>query len=135
MYMSKSAEIRAVSPKGAPPPLSPYSHAILAGGILYVSGLVSMSPDGKTAGSSVAEQTRNILEQLKSVLAGVGVDLSSVVHNVILLKSLLDYQEMNRVYGEYFSTRPPARYCIRADLVRDDFLVEISATAHVGTSA
>lgn len=131
--MPKRIDIRAVSPQGAPPPLSPYSHAILADGILYVSGLCSMNPDGTTAGSTVAEQTRNILEQLKSVLASADADLSSVVHNAIVLKRLSDYQEMNKVYGEYFSTRPPARYCIRADLVRDDFLVEISSTAHVGT--
>lgn len=130
--MSKSTNIRAVLPIGAPPPLSPYSHAILADGVLYVSGLVSIDASGKTTGSDVLEQTRNVLEQLKEILACEGADLSTVVHNAIFLKSLSDYAAMNQVYLEYFSTRPPARYCIRADLVRDDILVEISATAHVG---
>jgi len=73
-----------------------------------------------------------VLEQLKDILACANAELSMVVHNAIFLKSLSDYAAMNQVYREYFPTRPPARYCIRADLVRDDILVEISATAHVG---
>jgi len=130
--MSTKAEIRAVSPAGAPPSLSPYSPAILADGILYVSGLVSLDAEGKTAGRDVSEQTRNVLEQLRRMLAAVGADLSNVVHNGIFLRDLADYAAMNLVYREYFPDRPPARYCIKAELVRPDMLVEISSIAHVG---
>lgn len=126
--------IVAISPPSAPPPLSAYSHAILAGNTLYVSGLVSIDAEGRTVGENVADQTRQVLEQLKAILIAAGAELSCVVHNAIFLKSLSDYKAMNQVYAEYFSSRPPARYCIRADLVRDDLLVEISATAHLKPS-
>lgn len=130
--MTSNGQIRVVSPPGAPPPLSPYSHAILAGGVLYVSGLVSLDGQGRTAGGNVTEQTRNVLDQLKAILDSAGANLSNVVHNAIFLKDLADYAAMNKVYAEYFPERPPARYCIRADLVRPEILVEISSTAHVG---
>jgi aminoacrylate peracid reductase len=58
--------------------------------------------------------------------------MSDITFNSIFLKDLADYAAMNEVYREYFPSEPPARYCIRADLVRPDFLVEISSIAHVG---
>jgi enamine deaminase RidA (YjgF/YER057c/UK114 family) len=76
-------------------------------------------------------QTRHVLESIKSVLAAAGGNMSDIAFNQIFLKDLADYAAMNEVYREYFPANPPARYCIRAELVKPEFLVEIASTAHL----
>jgi len=58
--------------------------------------------------------------------------MADIAYNAIILKDLADYAAMNKVYAEYFASNPPARYCIRADLVKPEFLVEITSIAYVG---
>lgn len=121
-----------VIPKGSAPPLAPYSPGVKAGNTLYVSGTLAMDKDGRTVGiGDVKAQTRAVLESIKSVIEAAGGTLDDVVFNQIFLKDLADYKAMNEVYAEYFPKDPPARYCIRADLVREEFLVEIATTAHL----
>jgi len=78
-----------------------------------------------------AAQTRQVLEIIKSVIEAGGGTMMDVVFNHIFLSDMGHYQAMNGVYREYFPSEPPARYCIKAELVRPEFLVEISSTAHV----
>jgi aminoacrylate peracid reductase len=121
-----------VVPVGAAPPLAPYSPGARADNVLYVSGILSMDKDGKTVGVGDAKaQTRQVIESIKAVVEAAGGSLDDVVYNAIFLKDLADYAAMNEVYGQYFGTRPPARYCIEAKLVRPEFLVEISSIAHL----
>jgi aminoacrylate peracid reductase len=121
-----------VIPKGSPPPLAPYSPGVVADNILYVSGMLAMDIEGKTIGvGDASAQCRAILESIKSVVESAGGTMDDVVYNAIFLKDLNDYASMNIVYKEYFSSPYPARYCIRADLVKTEFLVEISSTAHL----
>jgi aminoacrylate peracid reductase len=122
-----------ILPAGSPPPLAPYSPGAKAGNIIYVGGTLAMDAAGKTVGvGDVRAQTRNVLEAVKAVLAAAGGKMTDITFNQIFLKDLADYAAMNEVYKEYFPKNPPARYCIRADLVRPDFLVEIASTAHLG---
>jgi aminoacrylate peracid reductase len=122
----------AIIPKGSAPPLAPYSPGIKAGNVVYVSGTVALDSGGKTIGvGDVKAQTRAVLDAIKSVLAAAGAKLSDVTFNTIILKDFADYKAMNEVYAEYFQKDPPARYCIKAGLVRDEFLVEIASIAHV----
>jgi aminoacrylate peracid reductase len=121
-----------IAPAGSPPPLAPYSPGVRAGDTIYVSGVLSLDKDGKTVGvGDAAAQTRQVLETIKSVIEAGGGTLRDVVFNQIFLADMAYYQAMNAVYREYFPEEPPARYCIRADLVRAEFLVEIASTAHV----
>jgi aminoacrylate peracid reductase len=120
-------------PKGSAPPLAPYSPGTQAGDIVYVAGTVARGEDGETVNpDDAAGQTRHILEQIKAVLAEAGGTMADITFNQIFLKSYDDYAAMNAVYGEYFPNPAPARYCIKADLVKPDYLVEIASTAHVG---
>lgn len=122
-----------IVPAGSPPPLAPYSSGTKADGVVYVSGMLAMDKDGKTVGiGDVKAQTRCVLDAIKSVVETAGGTMSDIAFNSIFLKDLADYAAMNEVYREYFPSQPPARYCIRADLVRPEFLVEISSIAHVG---
>jgi aminoacrylate peracid reductase len=122
-----------IIPPHAPPPLAPYAPATRAGNTVYVSGMLSVGLDGSTIGvGDVRAQTRYIIGQIADVLAAAGGGLSDIAFNHIFLKRLDDYESFNDVYKEYFGSHPPARYCIRADLVKEEFLVEITAVAHLG---
>lgn len=121
-----------IVPQGSAPPLAPYSPGTRAGDTIYVSGMLALDVDGKAIGpGDVRAQTRAVLNAVKAVVEEAGGSMSDVTFNAIFLKDLSDYSAMNEVYGEYFPSEPPARYCIRADLVRPEFLVEVSSIAHV----
>ena len=121
-----------IVPKGSAPPLAPYSPGTKAGNVVYVSGTLAIDKDGKLVGpGDVKAQTRFVLDSVKAVLEAAGGSLKDVAFNHIFLKDLNDYAAMNDVYREFFPSTPPARYCIRADLVKPEFLVEIASIAHL----
>ena len=123
---------KVIIPEGAAPPLAPYSPGARHGNVVYVGGTLPMDAAGKTVGvGDVRAQTRCVLESIKAVLAAAGGGLGDITFNQIFIKDLADYAAMNEVYREYFPANPPARYCIRADLVKPEFLVEIASTAHL----
>jgi aminoacrylate peracid reductase len=121
-----------IIPDNAAPPIAPYSPGVRVGETIYVSGCLAMDGTGKSVGiGDVRAQTKAVLDTIKSIVEAGGGKLSDIAFNSIFLKDLSDYAAMNEVYKSYFPTDPPARYCIRADLVRPEFLVEISSIAHV----
>ncbi len=120
-----------IIPKGSPPPLAPYSPGMKAGGVLYVSGTLALDQQGNLVGDDATAQTRQVLESIKSVVEEAGGTMADITFNMIFLKDFADYSKMNAVYAEYFPKNPPARYCIRADLVKPEFLVEIASIAHI----
>ncbi len=121
-----------IIPPGSPPPLAPYSPGVVADNIVYVSGILAMDTEGKTIGvGDATAQTRAVLESIKSVVQAAGGSMEDVTFNAIFLKDFADYQKMNAVYKEYFPKDFPARYCIKAELVKPEFLVEISSIAHL----
>jgi aminoacrylate peracid reductase len=123
---------KVVVPKGSAPPLAPYSPGAKAGNAVYVSGTLALDTSGNLVGRGDAKaQTRQILESIKAVLEAAGGSLKDVTFNHIFLADMSFYAAMNEVYREYFPVDPPARYCIRADLVKPEFLVEIASIAHL----
>ena len=124
---------KAIIPAGSAPPMAPYSPGVKAGDTVYVSGVLAMDADGAIVGEGdVRAQTRCVIEAIKSVVEAAGGQLSDVAFNHVFIADLDDYAAMNEIYKEYFGTNSPARYCIRADLVKPEFLVEISSTAYLG---
>ena len=121
-----------IIPAGSAPPLAPYSPGAKADNVVYVSGTIALDKAGKTVGIGDARaQTRFILESIRSVLEAAGGSMKDIAFNHIFLSDLKDYAAMNEVYREYFPSAQPARYCIRADLVKPEFLVEIASIAHL----
>ena len=87
--------------------------------------------DGKLVGKDDPKaQTRHILESIRSVLEAGGAKMSDVAYNMIFIKRADCYAPMNEVYKEFFPGTPPARFCIICELVKPEFLVEISSIAH-----
>jgi aminoacrylate peracid reductase len=123
-----------IVPKGSAPPLAPYSPGTRAGNAVYVSGTLALDSNGNLVGKDdIKAQTRQVLETIKSVLEAAGGSMKDIAFNHIFLSDLGGYAAMNEVYREYFPENPPARYCIRADLVKPEFLVEIASIAHLDT--
>lgn len=123
-----------IIPVGSAPPLAPYSPGVRAGNNIYVSGMLAIDKDGKSVGiGDITAQTRHVLESLKAVIEAGGAKMSDIAYNAIILKNLADYAAMNKVYAEFFPNNPPARYCIQADLVKPEFLVEITSVAYLGS--
>jgi len=121
-----------IVPKDSAPPLAPYSSGIKADNVIYVSGTLALDKEGKLVGANdLRAQTKHILETIKSVIEAAGGTMKNVTFNMIFLKDLADYAKMNEVYGEYFPKNPPARFCIQAQLVKPQFLVEIASIAHL----
>ena len=119
------------------PPVGVFSPAIkvpASGHIIYVSGLTSRALDGSThAPGDVAEQTRYILENLKTLLAEGGATLDDVVRVVVYIRDMGDFEAIHEVRARYFTKDPPASTMVEVSrLVNDDMLIEIEATAVVG---
>lgn len=123
---------RVVNVAGSAPPLAPYSPGTLAGNTLYVSGMLPMDEQGNSVGvGDVRTQTYAVMDAIKAVVDSAGAQMTDIAYSMIFLKNLDDYAEFNSIYAEYFPTEPPARFCIRADLVRPEFLVEVACIAHL----
>ncbi len=125
--------VQVIVPPGTAKPVAPYSPGTKAGGVIYTAGIVAIDDAGKTVGiGDIKAQTRHVLDTIKAIVAAGGGSMKDVAVNHIFLKDYADYAGMNEVYREYFPSNPPARYCVRADLVRAEWLVEIASIAHVG---
>ena len=118
-------------PKGSAPPLAPYSPGAAAGDTIYVSGTLALDKEGKLVGKDdVRAQARHVLKAIESVLEAGGAKMSDIAYNMIFIKRASDYAAVNEVYKEFFPGTPPARYCIICELVKPEFLVEVSSIAH-----
>ena len=123
---------RVVTAEGVPPPLAPYSPAMKAGKYIYTSGMLALDNAGKlVGGADAAAQTRQVLDNIRAIVQAAGGTMRDVVYNTIWLKTMEDYGKMNSVYAEYFPKEPPARACVRADLVKPEFLVEIASVVFI----
>jgi 2-iminobutanoate/2-iminopropanoate deaminase len=116
--------------KNAPKPIGPYSHAISAGGFLFLSGQTPMDPEtGEILSGDVAAQTERVLENLKAVLEAADSSLGRVVKTSVFLKNINDFAAMNEVYGRYFPDDPPARSTVEVARLPRDARVEIDIIA------
>jgi 2-iminobutanoate/2-iminopropanoate deaminase len=113
----------------APPPAGAYSSAILAGDLIFVSGQVPRDPRTGELPDGVVAQTRQVLENLRAVLAAAGASLDDVVSITAYLAHIGDWEEFNAAYRDVFRPPYPTRTTVGAHL--HGFLVEISAVARV----
>ncbi len=122
-----------INPPQFPTPIAPYSSAARAGNTVYVSGMLALGEGGVVLHpGDAAAQTRHIFDVIRITLEAAGATLADVAMNHIFLKDFADYAAFNAVYAEVFPGNKPARYCIRAELVKPDCLVEVASVAHIG---
>lgn len=114
----------------APAAIGPYSQAVQAGNLLFVSGQIPLDPaTGVFAGEDIATQTRQSLTNVKAILAAAGYTCADVVKTTVLLADIADFAAMNAVYGEFFPVNCPARACFAVKDLPRGALVEIEAIA------
>jgi 2-iminobutanoate/2-iminopropanoate deaminase len=116
--------------ENAPEPIGPYSQAIQIDKLIFTSGQIAINPKtGSIESADIADQTRQVLENLSAVLQSAGVTLKAVIKTTIFLKDMNDFSGMNEIYRNYFSKSLPARSTIQAARLPKDALIEIECIA------
>ena len=128
------AEKSVVRTEAAPAPFqgAPYSQAISAGGLVFVSGQLALRPDhAEIVGDSIAEQTEQVFANLRAILEAAGSSLDRLVKTTVYLADLGDFAGMNEVYARHVGDAPPARATIEVAALPSGAKVEIEAIATV----
>ncbi len=114
----------------APTAIGPYSQAVEANGMLFISGQVAIDPQtGKVTGGSITEQTEQVMKNIGAILVKAGYDFSDVIKSTCLLSDMNNFAAMNTVYGKYYPENPPARAAFAVRELPLGVLVEIETIA------
>ncbi len=114
----------------APQAIGPYSQAIAAGQLLFLSGQIPLDPAiGKLVDGGITEQTHRVMSNLRAVLTAAGASFDNVVRTTIFLADMKDFAAVNEVYGSYFENPAPARACVQVAELPMKARVEIDAIA------
>ena len=123
-------ERQAIRTGAAPKAIGPYEQAIRIDGFVFTAGQIPIDPKtGNLVAGGIAEQARQVLENLKAVLAAAGSSMERVVKATVFLKTMADFPVMNEVYAEYFAGAKPARSTVAVAELPKGALVEIDLVA------
>jgi 2-iminobutanoate/2-iminopropanoate deaminase len=121
---------KSITTDKAPQAIGPYSQAIAAGQLLFLSGQTPLDPaTGKLVDGGIAEQTHRVMSNLRAVLTAAGASFDNVVRTTIFLADMNDFAAVNEVYGSYFENPAPARACVQVAELPMKARVEIDAIA------
>jgi 2-iminobutanoate/2-iminopropanoate deaminase len=121
---------QAVASDDAPKAIGPYSQAVRAGSLLFVSGQIPLDPaTGRLVDGDIAAQTHRVFANLRAILEAAGASLDHVVRATVYLADMDDFTVVNEVYGGYFSSPAPARATVQAARLPKDARVEIDVIA------
>lgn len=118
-----------ISTKNAPAAIGPYSQGIKSGSLIITSGQLPINPATGTFPSSIEEQTRQSLENCKSVLLEAGANMENVIKTTVFLSDMNNFTAMNNVYATFFNGECPARSAVEVSRLPKDALVEIECIA------
>jgi 2-iminobutanoate/2-iminopropanoate deaminase len=114
----------------APEPIGPYSQAVQAGNLLFVSGQIAIDKaTGKIISDSIENETNLVMQNIGHILKAAGLDFGNIVKTSIFLKDMANFPVVNEVYGKRFSEEPPARETVEVSRLPKDVNVEISCIA------
>lgn len=122
--------MKTIASKDAPAAIGPYSQAVRAGDLVFLSGQIGLDPaTGELVAGGLAAQTARVMQNLGAVLAAAGCTFSSVVRTTIYLVDMKDFQEVNAIYAKSFAEPFPARATVQVAALPRGALVEIDAVA------
>jgi len=121
--------MEAVSTDKAPQAIGPYSQAVRAGGLVFVSGQIPLKPDGTLVEGDIRAQTEQVMENLQAILEAAGSSLSRVVQTTCFLAAMEDFPLFNEVYARYFSPPYPARATVAVKALPRGVRVEVACIA------
>lgn len=121
-----------ISTDKAPKAIGPYSQAVRAGGLLFCSGQIPLDPaTGEVRGTTIAEQTEQVMTNIAAVLAAAGAGFADVVKSTIYLTDLASFATVNEIYGRHFPSDPPARSTVEVKGLPRGVQLEIEVIALV----
>lgn len=124
---------QAISTEKAPAALGPYSQAVKAGNMLFVSGQIPFVPETmELVSEDVQKQAAQSLENIKAILEAAGSSFDDVVKSSVFIKDMNDFAAINEVYAQYFGDNKPARACVEVARLPKDVKVEIEVIAYLG---
>ncbi len=123
---------KVIAAKNAPAALGPYSHAVLAGNTLYVSGQLGLDPASGALAEGAVAQAEQGLKNLGEILRTAGMDYGDVVKTTVFLADINDFGAVNEVYAKFFTENFPARSCVQVAALPKAALFEIEAVAVKG---
>jgi 2-iminobutanoate/2-iminopropanoate deaminase len=119
---------KALSARGAPPAIGPYSHAVRARELLFCSGQIPLDPvTGELVGATAAEQARRCLQNLQAVCEAAGASLPQALRVTVYMTDLREFAAVNEVYATFFDADPPARVAVEVAALPKGAQVEIDA--------
>jgi 2-iminobutanoate/2-iminopropanoate deaminase len=119
-----------IATNDGPKAIGPYSQAIKANGLVFLSGQICLDPQTQQLiTGDVSAQTERVLQNIAAILTAAGSSLSQVVKTTVFLKSMNDFVAMNEVYGRHFTADPPARSTVEVARLPKDVLVEVEVIA------
>lgn len=122
-----------ISTEKAPGAIGPYSQGVRAGEWLYISGQIPIDPaTGEVIRGDIAAQTERVLRNAAAILEAAGASLSDVVKVTIYVADLKDFSSINEVYGQYFTSNPPARVCVEVSGLPRGAGLEVEMVAYLG---
>lgn len=123
-------KLKVVSTDKAPQAIGPYSQGMDTGQIIYTSGQLGIDPqNGELISTSIEDEARQSLENVKAVLSEAGAELEDVIKTTVFVKDLNQFTNINEVYAEFFSDHKPARSCVEVARLPKDGNIEIEAIA------
>ena len=123
--------MKTVNVNGAPGAIGPYSHAAIAGDLLFVSGQLGINPETGELEEGLEAQTHRVFKNLQAVLEAAGASLDSVAKTLVFLADMNDFVAVNDVYKQYFTSDYPARSAVEVARLPKDAKIEIEAIAIV----
>lgn len=121
---------KVVFTKQAPEPIGPYSQAIEAGNMVFISGQIAIQPStSNLITANIEEETTQVMVNLEAILTVAGLSFNNVVKTTIFLKDMNNFPKVNAIYGRYFQQQPPARETVEVSRLPKDVNVEISCIA------
>lgn len=119
-----------IKTENAPAPIGPYNQAVLANGVLYISGQIALDPtNGNLNLTDIETETHQVMKNLEAILKEAGVGFQHVVKTSIFLLDMNNFAKINAVYGAYFSSDFPARETVQVSCLPKNVNVEISMIA------
>ncbi len=118
--------------ESAPAAIGPYSQAIRAGNLVFLSGQIGLDPDsGRVVDGGIEAQVERVLKNIQAVLVAAGSDLSQVVKTTLFLKSMNDFKAVNEIYARHFVKEHPARSTVEVSRLPREVLFEMEAIAYI----
>jgi len=113
----------------APGVIGPYNQGVVSGGFLFTSGQLPINPKTGEVSSTIEEQTKQVLDNLKAIIEAAGSTLERVVKCTVYIQNMGDFEVVNKIYGTYFQNNAPARACVEVSKMAKNALIEIDAIA------